>query len=378
MKAARERQQFEYTELRASARRFKHHFNGSEYRNAVKIWDASEAFRDHRVQPVSLAIYSGSLALITGSNTQANLRLSLKIGLDIARTQYPARPLTDHERNRVSVSPDGAISYLTPNQIPSATPLISTSNDDIDKSDPTSPPDARPMYRIPKVCYINTLIGEWELDNEMLYAVPEVGAWMSGKRQTGLPWRDIEFESHTMMPGELIRKIDAMRDYIVRDGIDVVIINSFEFACASPKDKNDLVNFLKELRDMHQKTVIVLSHESRSVSAGNATIGPVGGLAMMSMSAAEISVHWRGEYGNNTAEAFLASAQTGIPSHAGISNIEEGTLPVQEKPKAKRTVTPRTFGAAFEDRMQEKLIIGTGDSRDPSSGEHDEDLELVE
>jgi hypothetical protein len=137
-----------------------------------------------------------------------------------------------------------------------------------------------------KVLYLNTLTTDYQLELELIAALPKMDHWLWMERHRGIqfPYEDLSI-SILSAPSGKIMKSETKKDlsyYIKDNNIDVVVLNSFEFASRTQREKDDMVAMLKELRDERMVAIVIYTHEpERRLTKGSARRGPIGALSML-------------------------------------------------------------------------------------------------
>lgn len=137
------------------------------------------------------------------------------------------------------------------------------------------------------VVYLNTLVTNAAVMNELARMLPKMDEWVWVSREKGAecPYGDLNIHVIDAPAGTLANNehLVTLRQHIEKHSVRMLVINSFEFACRTARQKDDLVYELKELRDTYGVSIVVFSHENeRNLKVGACSKGPVGKLAMVS------------------------------------------------------------------------------------------------
>jgi hypothetical protein len=137
------------------------------------------------------------------------------------------------------------------------------------------------------VLYINTLAAPTRLEEEISEVLPEMDQWIWQGRDKGaqFPYPDLPLNILHARAGTLTKEEGRKElfNYIKQNKIDLVVINSFEFASRTQREKDDMVHLLKDLRDERGVSIVVFTHESeKRLTAGASRRGPIGSLSILS------------------------------------------------------------------------------------------------
>lgn len=201
------------------------------------------------------AITGGSINVISTDSAAKSVMLSLEIATTIALTKAPVVPTR-------GVNPFTGIN-------------------ESEEYDAMLAEEAQLM----PVMYLNTITTESQLERELVLTLPEMPKWIWLDRDQDIayPYERMRFHQVTAQPGTIMKeehKSDLF-NYIKHNKVKVVVLNSFEFACRTQREKDDLACLLKEMRDRYNVAVLVFTHESEKRLKTN-TRGPLAMLAMLS------------------------------------------------------------------------------------------------
>jgi hypothetical protein len=201
------------------------------------------------------AITGGSITMISSDSASKSLQLSLQIAAKIARTKAPVVPTR-------GVNPFTGIN-------------------ESERYDAMLAEEAKLM----PVLYLNTIATDAQLERELVLTLPEMLEWIWVDRDKGAeyPYEEMRLHQITAQPGTIMKEEhkSVLTQYVRHNKIKVVVLNSFEFACRTQREKDDLACMLKELRDIYNVAVIVFTQEAES-RLKRATRGPLAMIAMLS------------------------------------------------------------------------------------------------
>jgi hypothetical protein len=137
------------------------------------------------------------------------------------------------------------------------------------------------------VLYINTLAAPTRLEEEISEVLPEMDQWVWQGRDKGaaFPYPDLPLNILHARAGTLTKDEGRKElfNYIKQNKVDLVVINSFEFASRTQREKDDMVHLLKDLCDERGVSIVVFTHESeKRLIAGASRRGPIGSLSILS------------------------------------------------------------------------------------------------
>lgn len=237
------------------------------------IWESERAFPTGKA-PLALDIYSRSINIVCGQDAPTNLRVSLKIAIDIARAPRKKRNSSALIQEGICVAADGRIVAPDDRSV-------------LETYDLSKKPDPSVSAN---VLYINTLAAEWAVNNEMLGLWPELDRWalesQEGK-QAPRPCQWLPLHVMSAEPGDLLQYQEKLFDIMHEQNINVVVLNSFEMAWRTERQKRDLMLLLRSFQHSH-RTVIVFTHESAAKLQPGKSSRALGGLAIVAQEVAEL------------------------------------------------------------------------------------------
>lgn len=229
------------------------------------IWSSKTAYPKNA--PLDLDVYSRSINIVCGQHSPTNLRVSLKMALDIARAPRKMRVSSPLRAEGLGVDKHGAIVRPDERSV-------------LETYDLSRKPDPSQMAN---VLYINTLTPEWVVNNELLGLWPELERWALDCQEGKVrPRPDLWMPLHLMTaePGDLLLHREILYDVMHQKNINVVVLNSFENSCASERHKRELMLFLRSFQHT-MRTVIVFSHEKAERLRAGCASRVLGNLTMI-------------------------------------------------------------------------------------------------
>ncbi len=135
------------------------------------------------------------------------------------------------------------------------------------------------------VLYINSLTSEDQVEEALVQTMPGMDKWIWVDRDKGgeFPYRDLGIHILSIRSGSIMKKEASteLKDYVRQNKIDVIIVNSFEFACRTQREKDDMVDLLKFFRDEYCTGIIIYTHESEKRFRSGSRRGPMGALSIL-------------------------------------------------------------------------------------------------
>jgi hypothetical protein len=135
------------------------------------------------------------------------------------------------------------------------------------------------------VLYINSLTSESEVEEALVQTLPGMDKWIWVDRDRGgeFPYRDLGIHILSIRSGSIMKKEASteLKDYVRQNKIDVIVVNSFEFACRTQREKDDMVDLLKFFRDEYCASILIYTHESEKRFRGGSRRGPMGALSIL-------------------------------------------------------------------------------------------------
>jgi hypothetical protein len=201
------------------------------------------------------AITGGSITMISSDSASKSLQLSLEIAATIARTNTPVVPTRG----------------LNP----------FTGVNESESYDESLAEAAKPM----PVLYLNTIATDAQLERELVLTLPDMLKWIWIDREhgTAYPYEEMRLHQITAQPGTIMKEEHkrTLMQFVGHNKIKFIVLNSFEFACRTQRERDDLACMLKELRDTHNVAILVFTQEAES-RLKRATRGPLAMIAMLS------------------------------------------------------------------------------------------------
>jgi hypothetical protein len=136
------------------------------------------------------------------------------------------------------------------------------------------------------VLYINSLTTEYEVEEELVKTLPKMDEWVWIDRDKGreFPYSDLGLHILSVRSGTIMKQDEKreLRNFIKDNRIHIIILNSFEFTCRTQREKDDLVDLLKVLRDEFFVSILVFTHEPvKRFAPGSSRRGPLGTLSIL-------------------------------------------------------------------------------------------------
>ncbi len=239
-------------------------------RNDEVIWDT-------RTGEPELQIIRGSINLIACARIESNIKLGVRMTLELA-----ARAEKDQEGFYVQTD-DGEDFYVKDR------PLVKSPRPIADLG-----PDARRRdfpelhSRVKNVLHINTYSSPSMLKEHIDYYSEKCAEFTERRRLAG-PGGD----SMSGLPCQFLMAQTGTWDQRMKDieyscqknGVDVLILNAFEFAGFTAREKHRVVRDLVNLRNEYDLTIVVLTTEVRfKMAAGVRLGGPIGMMTVVAES----------------------------------------------------------------------------------------------
>ena len=145
------------------------------------------------------------------------------------------------------------------------------------------------------VLYINSLTCELQVQEDLVQTMPDMDKWIWIDRSKGrdFPYEDLGLHVLSIRSGTIMKQDEKreLREYVKHNNIDIIILNSFEFACRTQREKDDMVDLLKFFRDEYCVSILIFTHESvKRFAPGASRRGPMGALSILADWASSIDV----------------------------------------------------------------------------------------
>lgn len=139
--------------------------------------------------------------------------------------------------------------------------------------------------RTMNVLYINTLTNEVSMEAAFVQTLPGMDKWIWTDRDRGgeFPYTRLGLFFLSVRSGSIMKHEAAkeLKEYVKQNNIDVIVLNSFEFACRTQREKDDMVDLLKYFCDVYNTSVLIYTHEPEKRFRSGSRRGPMGALSIL-------------------------------------------------------------------------------------------------
>jgi hypothetical protein len=201
-------------------------------------------------------VRAGGVYLISSDHAMKSLRLSLEIAAKMATSKEP-------------VVPTHGVNPFT----------------GVDESAEYTAWCERNAENTP-VLYINTIATRYEMDCELTKLLPEMTKWIWLDRRKGKQYPYDDMKLHMInAPIGTIMKPESKRsifEFVEEHNVRVIVINSFEWACRTQRERDDLAAMIKTLRETYEVAFVICTTETeKKLKSGSCVRGPMGLLTML-------------------------------------------------------------------------------------------------
>lgn len=229
------------------------------------------------------------------------------------------------------------------------------------------------MQRLPKMrrtsaLYLNSLTHEAQVEGALVRTLPKMDEWIWRDRERGrdFPYHELAMTIVSIRSGVIMKeetKKEFMQ-YVTQNRINVIVLNSFEFACRTQREKDDMVDLLKQLRDELCVSIVIYTHEAHKRFTNGSRRGPFGALSIL---ASSISTIEKLAPELMTPENTVTPEEQAAGTYAGFVETDVSYQPMEEVQARLRDAPPsilprqhvRTDGSLTDERFDMVRNAGT-------------------